>query len=71
MIKVFSIFRCQWKSFNLLELESFLNVLNREEAEHIDQVRMKYRKCKIEIQKHLQQKQPNTSHGKKRTPVFV
>lgn len=60
-----------WKSFNLLELESFLNVLNREEAEHIDQVRMKYRKVKIEIQKHLQQKQPHPSHGKKRTPVYV
>lgn len=60
-----------WKSFNLVELESFLNVLNREEAEHVDQVRMKYRKLKIEIQKHLQQKQPNAPSGKKHTPVFV
>lgn len=50
-----------WKSFNLDELEKFLSVLNREEAEHIDQVKMKYRRLKTEIQKYLDQKELHTS----------
>lgn len=63
---------CQWKSFNLLELESFLSVLNREEAEHIDQVKTKYRKLKTEILKHLQLKRPgSTSSRRQAQPLFL
>lgn len=32
----------QWESFSLPELERFLTVLNREEAEYIEQVKVKY-----------------------------
>lgn len=60
-----------WKSFNLLELESFLSVLNREEAEHIDQVKTKYRKLKTEILKHLQMKRPSSTSSRRQAPLFL
>ncbi|ESN96087.1 hypothetical protein HELRODRAFT_163117 [Helobdella robusta] len=42
-----------WEAFSLPELESFLNVLDKEEKECINQVREKYRTTKSHMQKRL------------------
>lgn len=57
----------RWETFSLPELETYLNVLNREEDENIDQVKAKYRRFRIEIQKELKIKR--SFHNYKRPLV--
>ena len=43
----------QWEAFSVPELENFLRILDREEAEYVDQLKAKYQLLKIQTHKQL------------------
>lgn len=43
----------QWDAFAIPELERFLVVLNREEAEYVEQIKVKYNLMRVNIDRQL------------------
>lgn len=73
LLHLMYLFCFQWEAFSLPELESFLNVLNREEFEYIEQVKTKFRLLKVQMVKKVKELESKSSAacGGKRKPVFV
>jgi hypothetical protein len=46
-------FSMQWDAFAIPELERFLVVLNREEAEYVEQIKVKYNLMRVNIDRQL------------------
>ena len=49
----------QWEAFSLPELENFLKILNREEQEYAEQVKLKYRLLRLQMQQHSKELIPS------------
>ena len=45
----------QWEAFSVPELRNFLEILNREEDEYVDQIKAKYSLMQIHITRRMQQ----------------
>ena len=39
----------QWEAFSIPELQNFLRILKREEEEHMDQIRTKYKVFRLQL----------------------
>lgn len=54
----------QWAAFSVPELNNFLCILDREEDEYIDQVRVKYKLLRLHIHRRLDELRPNPGQCK-------
>ena len=61
----------QWEAFSLPELVNFLKILDREEAEYVEQVKAKYHLLKLQMAQRLKHLNKDCSVDDKRQPVFV